>query len=179
MSENTFTAAQITGRMGELFVERSLTGRGWMCGNFNNTTSNTKGWDVFARCKGRARSIRVKASKTTDMMWTIKPKGEVLPLYQENDHQDWIALVSDALSDSPSCYLMPADILVPHLKKQQRRIVQYIEKTNGPINLSSAIHLHLHLRASKRVCVHPTMYGFDKTFAPYLDKWSIEPVADA
>lgn len=40
--------AQAVGRMAELAVEMELLARSWTVGNFNATTKNTAGFDLFA-----------------------------------------------------------------------------------------------------------------------------------
>ena len=64
---------QRIGRMGELVVELELLARGWLVGNFNATTMNSAGWDLFATKAGRSAKIRVKAKRpgTSSFVCTI------------------------------------------------------------------------------------------------------------
>ena len=54
---------QRVGRMGELVVELELLARGWLAGNFNATTGNSAGWDLFAFKGERSVKLRVKAKR--------------------------------------------------------------------------------------------------------------------
>ena len=73
---------QRIGRMGELVVELELLARGWMVGNFNATTMNSAGWDLFATKAGRSIKIRVKAKRpgTSCFVWSRKRNGRVFDL---------------------------------------------------------------------------------------------------
>ncbi len=55
--------AQAIGHMGELAVEMELLARGWTVGNFNATTKNTAGFDLFAVKGPHDLKLRVKAKR--------------------------------------------------------------------------------------------------------------------
>jgi len=56
---------QRIGRMGELVVELELLARSWPVGNFNATTMNSAGWDLFATKAGR--SVRITRQSRRDV----------------------------------------------------------------------------------------------------------------
>lgn len=104
---------QRIGRMGELVVELGLLSRGWIVGNFNATTLNSAGWDLFA-CKGeRSVRIRVKAKRpgTTAFRWSAKSDGSVLVGLMPETDDDYVAAVSFQPAGTPEIYLIPSQLV--------------------------------------------------------------------
>src|SRR5688500_1072561 len=104
---------QRIGRMGELVVELGLLSRGWIVGNFNATTLNSAGWDLFA-CKGdRSVRIRVKAKRpgTMAFRWSAKADGSVLAGFTPESDDDYVAAVSFEAARNPDIYIIPSRIV--------------------------------------------------------------------
>lgn len=100
---------QRIGRMGELAVELELLARGWMVGNFNSTTANSAGWDLFATKGGRSVRIRVKEKRpgTSCFVWPKKRDGRVFDLLA-GDVDDFVAAVNFEAGGLPGIYILPA-----------------------------------------------------------------------
>ena len=90
------TDTQRIGRVGELVVELELIARGWHFGNFNASTGNSVGWDLFAAKAGRAVKLRVKAKRpgTSCFRWSSKSDGTILLGLEKNDPSDFVTAVS-------------------------------------------------------------------------------------
>lgn len=106
----TNISSQAIGRMGELVVELELIARGWIVGNFNSSTSNAPGWDLFAAQEGRSLKIRVKAKrpKTDCFRWSTKADGRVLLGLEQDAKDDIVAAVSFTEVGAYDIYLIPA-----------------------------------------------------------------------
>lgn len=101
---------QRIGRMGELVVELELLARGWMVGNFNATTANSAGWDLFAVKGERAVKIRVKAKRpgTAIFRWSARPDGSVLKGLDPSDPTDFVAAVDFQSDGHYVVYVLPS-----------------------------------------------------------------------
>lgn len=101
---------QRIGRMGELVVELELLSRGWLVGNFNSTTANSAGWDLFATKGRRTVKIRVKAKRpgVATLRWSAKPDGRVLWGLEDGADDDYVAAVSFETSGLPDVYVLPS-----------------------------------------------------------------------
>ena len=115
--ENTDT--QRIGRMGELVVELEMIARGWHVGNFNASTGNSAGWDIFAARKGHSVKLRVKAKRpgTSCFRWSSKADGTVLLGLEENDPTDFVAAVSFEENGLHTVYVLPSSIVERELEQ--------------------------------------------------------------
>lgn len=101
---------QRVGRMGELIVEFELLKRGWIVGNFNSTTMNSVGWDLFATKDNRSVKIRVKAKRpgVSNFRWAAKRDGKVFVGGDESSDDDFVAAVSFEADGTYQTYVLPA-----------------------------------------------------------------------
>jgi hypothetical protein len=95
MTEVAALDTQRVGRMGELVVELALLSRGWFVGNFNATTGNSAGWDLFAVRGERSVKLRVKAKRpgVSVFRWSARSDGKVMAGLVEGDRTDFVAAV--------------------------------------------------------------------------------------
>jgi hypothetical protein len=101
------------GRMGELVVELELLARGWLVGNFNATTANSAGWDLFATKGRRTVKIRVKAQRpgVTTLRWSAKADGRIFLGLEEGAEDDYVAAVSFGTAGLPAVYVVPSAVV--------------------------------------------------------------------
>ena len=101
---------QRIGRMGELVVELEILARGWTVGNFNATTVNSAGRDLFAVKGDRAAKVRVKAKRpgTSVFRWSARPDGSVLKGLDPCDPTDFVAAVDFQHDGHYTVYVLPS-----------------------------------------------------------------------
>lgn len=125
------SSTQVVGRMGELWVELKLLQRGWQVGNFNATTANNKGWDLFAVKGDLARRIRVKAATNRDPVWSWS-KGSSRPFPDlVDDGSDFSVIVLRAFEDHPDFYVVPSQILDQELWQVWSRYMSHPKRDGG------------------------------------------------
>ncbi len=120
------------GRMGELVVELELLARGWIVGNFNATTNNSAGWDLFAVKGKRAIKVRVKAKRpgTEAFRWSSKSDGSTLIGLVPGDTTDFVAAVSFEAAGGYEVYILPSAILDETLARDYDTYIR-APKANG------------------------------------------------
>lgn len=109
--------SQRLGRMGELMVELELLARGWTVGNFNATTKNSAGWDLFAARDGRSVKIRVKAKRpgTAAFQWSAHSDAAPFANFDPATADDFIAAVSFHDGEPPDIYIVPTTVVMREL----------------------------------------------------------------
>lgn len=164
--ELTSIDTQRIGRMGELVVELELLARGWLVGNFNATTANSAGWDLFATKGARSVRIRVKAKRpgTSCFVWSKKNNGCVFDLL-EGDADDFVAAVSFEPGEAPAVYILPATKVEADLLESSAAWLAG-EKRGGGLRKETPA-LRVHMEAREGVPGH----GFAIAWAGYRDAW--------
>ncbi|WP_416463033.1 hypothetical protein [Sphingomonas sp. VDB2] len=98
---------QLTGNAGVYHVARELSRHGW---NVMLTVRNARGADLYAvsQCERIVHPIQVKAhsARPNDVRLGLQPESIVTP---------WWVFVADALSSSPTCYLLSLDEIRRHM----------------------------------------------------------------
>ena len=109
--------SQRLGRMGELVVELELLARGWTVGNFNATTKNSAGWDLFAARGGRSVKIRVKAKRpgVAAFQWSARSDSVPFVNFDPTTDDDYIIAVSFHNGGAPDIYIVPTAIVIQEL----------------------------------------------------------------
>lgn len=159
---------QRIGRMGELVVELGLLSRGWIVGNFNATTLNSAGWDLFA-CKGeRSVRIRVKAKRpgTTAFRWSAKSDGSVLAGLSIEADDDYVAAVSFEAAGNPEIYLIPSQIVEEALTMNHARWLSGAKRDGSSRKDTSMRNLYL----DDRPDLGPA-HGFISRWECYRSNW--------
>ncbi|WP_044564056.1 hypothetical protein [Azospirillum sp. B4] len=152
--------AQRVGRLAELHVERRLTEKGWLCGNFNVSVENASSWDLFVKKGHKTRVIRVKGSSSFDVTWTVPHgPGALFKGSPTDDPCDWTAIVVMAFTE-PVTYLLPT-----------AELVRAVLDANLPAKWRI---LHLHFRQTNRTVGHPGQYGLDLKFERFQENWELE-----
>jgi len=133
------------GRLGELVVEAELLARGWQVGNFNMTTGNSAGWDIFAARAGQSLKFRVKAKRpgTTAFRWSAKSDGAVLKGLDENDPTDFVAAVSFHESGGYDVYVLQSVIVEVTLARNHAAYLAEPGRNGRPRKDSSMRMLHI------------------------------------
>jgi len=118
--------------MGELVVELELIARGWYVGNFNATTNNSAGWDLFATRGGLSIKLRVKAKgpSTDCFRWSARASGVILLGLAEGDADDYVAAVSFLPTGGYEIYNVPAMIVEGELRRNHATYISD-SKRNG------------------------------------------------
>ena len=124
------TTRQTVGRMGELWVELQLLRNGWLVGNFNATTPNSKGWDLFAVKGDVCRKVRVKAATAWDPVWGGAGAKNAVPFpdSRPDDPDDWTIIVLDARSAQPVCFVVPTPKLSGILQRVRNKYHTILRK---------------------------------------------------
>lgn len=159
---------QRIGRMGELVVELELLARGWLVGNFNATTVNSAGWDLFATKGGRSVRIRVKAKRpgTSCFVWSKKNNGRVFDLL-EGDADDFVAAVSFETSGMPAVYILPAAKVEADLLQSSAAWLAGKKRGGGLRKETPALRVHMDTREDA------PGHGFAVSWAGYRDGWAV------
>ena len=159
---------QRVGRMGELVVELELLARGWMVGNFNATTMNSAGWDLFATKAGRSVKIRVKAKRpgTSCFTWSRKRNGRVFDLI-DGDSTDYVAAVSFEPCGLPGVYVLPAVTVEHELLSSSAAWLAGEKPGGGQRKDTSVLRVHIDGRADA------PGHGYAQRWAEYLGAWGV------
>lgn len=158
---------QRIGRMGELVVELELLARGWMVGNFNATTMNSAGWDLFATKGGHSVRIRVKAKRpgTSCFVWSKKRSGRVFDI-SPGDQNDFVAAVNFDAGAAPGVYILPAARVEQDLLACNAAWLLGEKRGGGQRKDTSVLRVHIDER------VDAPGHGFGVTWAPFLNAWA-------
>jgi hypothetical protein len=162
--------AQAVGRMGELAVEMDLLARGWTVGNFNATTKNTAGFDLFAVSGRHDVKLRVKAKRrgVDSWQWTAKPDGKVFLNLTPRDPSDFTALVS--FDDTPhgyTIYILPTQVLDQAIKRDFKEFCARNPTMPSGEQRSPATHRHRALR------LNSPSRGLAKKWKRYRENWDL------
>lgn len=159
---------QRIGRMGELVVELELLARGWLVGNFNATTMNSAGWDLFATKAGRSVRIRVKAKRpgTSCFTWSRKRTGRVFDL-MDGDGDDFVAAVSFEVAKPPSVYVLPSPVVEDELLTSSAAWLAGEKRGGGERKDTSVLRVHIDSR------VEAPGHGYREKWEPYLGAWGM------
>lgn len=158
---------QRVGRMGELVVELELLARGWLVGNFNATTMNSAGWDLFATKAGRSAKIRVKAKRpgTSCFVWSKKRSGRVFDL-TDGDGEDFVAAVSFEAAGPPAIYVLPAAKVEADLLESSAAWLAGEKRGGGLRKETPALRIHMNAREDT------PGHGFAVSWAGYRNGWA-------
>jgi len=158
---------QQIGRMGELVVELELIARGWQVGNFNASTGNSPGWDVFAAREGSAAKIRVKAKRpgTECFRWSAKANGSVLYGLAGGDPTDFVAAVSFARDGAYDVYIVPSTEVEDALRSNHAAWLMGLKPDGKPRKDGSQRNLHLNDRTES------PGHGYGILWERYKDAW--------
>lgn len=167
----TIIDSQRTGRMGELVVELELIARGWHVGNFNASTANSAGWDLFAAKAGRSVKLRVKAKRpgTDCFRWSAKPDGTIFLGLAEGDEADFVAAVSFEPNGTHDVYLVPSRVVDRALKENHARYLAKPKRNGENRKDGSQRNLHLNER------VDTPGHGYLRFWEPFKNRWDFAP----
>jgi len=159
---------QRTGRMGELVVELELLKRGWIVGNFNSTTANSAGWDLFATRDNRSVKIRVKAKRpgVANFRWSAKADGTVF-LGNSGGDDDYVAAVSFDTDGSHSVYIIRTIVVARTLEDEHRRWVTGERKGGGVRKDTPMRSIYIDDRVDGAAA-----HGFKTKWAAYEGAWA-------
>lgn len=159
---------QRVGRMGELVVELALLSRGWLVGNFNATTANSAGWDLFATKGARSVKIRVKAKRpgTTSFVWSKKGDGRVFAMALDGDPDDFVAAVSFEADGKADIYVMPSAEVEADLLESAREWLGGEKRGGGARKETPALRVHMDERTDA------PGHGFAVKWARYRNGWA-------
>jgi len=157
---------QRIGRMGELVVELELLARGWLVGNFNASTMNSAGWDLFATKAGRSVKIRVKAKRpgTSCFIWSRKRSGRVFQLI-DGDGEDFVAAVSFEAGKPPAVYVLPSAVVEEELLASTAAWLAGEKRGGGQRKDTSVLRVHIDHR------VDIPGHGYAERWAGYSGAW--------
>ena len=158
---------QRIGRMGELVVELELLARGWLVGNFNATTMNSAGWDLFATKGTRSVRIRVKAKRpgTSCFVWSKKRDGRVFDSL-DGDADDFVAAVSFEASGAPAVYVLPASKVEADLLESSAMWLAGEKRGGDQRKETPALRVHIDDR------VDAPGHGFAVLWASHRNAWT-------
>ena len=159
---------QQVGRMGELVVELELLSRGWQVGNFNATTGNSAGWDIFAARKGRSVKIRVKAKRpgTDCFRWSAKASGEIFLGLDPTDDTDFVAAVSFLPGGGYEVYIMPSSMVDGALKENHATYLSIPKRDGRSRAPTSQRNLYLDQKVEG-----PVGHGYLEHWNKHQDAW--------
>lgn len=159
---------QRIGRMGELVVELELLARGWLVGNFNASTMNSAGWDLFATKSGRSVKIRVKAKRpgTSCFVWSKKRNGRVFDL-TDGDEADFVAAVSFEVAGSPAVYILPSRMVEDELLTSAAAWLAGERRGGGLRKDTSVLRVHIDDR------VDVIGHGYREKWELYRGAWGM------
>lgn len=159
--------SQQIGRMGELIVELELISRGWTVGNFNASTINSLGWDIFAARPGSSIKIRVKAKRpgTDCFRWSAKADGSVLLGLAENDDTDFVAAVDFQESGGYYVYILHSAIVEQTLRENHAAYLAQPKRDGSAKKDSSQRNLFMNERTR-----HPG-HGYRREWKKYRNAW--------
>ena len=153
--------------MGELVVELELLKRGWIVGNFNSTTMNSAGWDLFATRGTRSVKIRVKAKRpgVDCFRWSAKADGSVLVGLAETG-DDFVAAVSFEASGGYEVFIIPSDVVEHTLRFENGRWLAGSKPGGGARKPTPMRHVYLNDRSDGA-----PGHGFVTRWAAYRGAW--------
>lgn len=162
--------SQRIGRMGELVVELELIARGWLVGNFNASTANAAGWDLFATKGGRSIKLRVKAKRpgTDCFRWSAKTDGSIFIGLAPDDEGDYVAAVSFGDDGKHDVYLVPTLVVDRALKQNHSQYLASAKKNGDPRKDGSQRNLHLNHRTET------AGHGYALTWDRYKGSWGFD-----
>lgn len=164
------------GRMGELVVELQLLARGWLVGNFNATTANSAGWDLFATRGQRTVKIRVKAKRpgVSSFVWSLKKDGSVFPQLRPEADDDFVAAVSFQATGLPAVYVLPALKVQEDLLTSRAAWLAGAKRDGTARKDTTALRVHL-----DGIDAGHAGHGFLGLWGPYRNAWeALERGAD-
>jgi hypothetical protein len=159
---------QRIGRMGELVAELELLSCGWLVGNFNATTANSAGWDLFATRGTRSVRIRVKAKRpgVPCFRWSAKADGTIFTGYDKNADDDYIAAVSFQNGAAPSVYVLPTSVAEEALTSNHRAWIGGRKRDGGKRRETSMRHLYIDDR-------NDLGHGYAIRWKQWQDAWDV------
>lgn len=160
---------QRTGRMGELVVELELLKRGFLVGNFNSTTMNTAGWDLFATKGRRAVKIRVKAKRpgVANFRWGAKADGRVF-LGDVGDEDDFVVAVSFESDGTHHAWVLPTRLVAQTLEAENARWLSGVKRDGGERKATAMRTIYMDDRTDGA-----PGHGFQKIWATYRGAWHL------
>lgn len=160
---------QRTGRMGELVVELELLRRGWITGNFNHSTMNSAGWDLFATRGDRSVRLRVKAKRpgVANFRWSAKADGSVF-LGHHGADDDFVIAVSFEADGSHVAYVVPTGIVAEALEAEHQRWLAGPKRGGGSRKDTPMRSIYIDDREDGA-----PSHGFATRWASYRDAWSL------
>jgi hypothetical protein len=158
---------QRVGRMGELIVEFELLKRGWIVGNFNHSTLNSAGWDLFATRGKRSVKIRCKAKRPgiACFRWSARADGSVFLGLEETD-DDFVAAVSFTPDGSYEAFVMPSAMVQRTLRDEHERWLGGTKTGGGARKPTTMRHIYIDERDDGAPA-----HGFAQRWAPYRNAW--------
>lgn len=154
------------GRLGELIVEAELLARGWQVGNFNATTSNSAGWDIFAARAGRSVKLRVKAKRpgVTAFRWSARADGRVLKGLDADDPDDFVAAVGFLEAGGYAVFILPSATVEHELRDNHAAYLREPGR-NGQARRDSSMRM-LHIDDRDAIG-----HGYARKWARHVDDW--------
>lgn len=136
------------GRMGELVVELELLRRGWMVGNFNHTTLNSAGFDLFATKGTRSVRIRVKAKRpgVDCFRWSAKADGSVFLGLDPAAEDDFVVAVSFEADGRYDVYIMPSAVVDATLRAENDLWLSSAKANGQPRKPTGMRHIYMDAR---------------------------------
>jgi hypothetical protein len=161
---------QRIGRMGELVVELQLLARGWLVGNFNATTANSAGWDLFATRGARSVKLRVKAKRpcVDCFRWSAKPDNHIFLHLTPDGDDDFVAAVSFGEIGRPVVYVLPSRVVEDELRQNHADWLSGTKRDGGARKDTSMRHLYI----DDRHDLGPA-HGYHTRWAAYRDAWHV------
>lgn len=171
LADDSYAAldTQRVGRMGELVVELELLKRGWIVGNFNSTTMNSAGWDLFATRGTRSVKIRVKAKRPgiDCFRWSAKADGSVL-VGLADTVDDFVAAVSFDARGGYDVFVIPSKVVEQTLHDENARWVSGTKAGGGARKPTPMRHIYINSREDGAPA-----HGFAVRWAQYVNAWSL------
>lgn len=160
---------QRTGRMGELVVELELLKRGFIVGNFNSTTMNSAGWDLFATKGRRSVKIRVKAKRpgVANFRWAAKADGKIF-LGDAGDDDDFVVAISFERDGTHRAWIVPTHIVEQTLHAENARWLSGLKRDGGERKATAMRTLYM----DDRMDDAPS-HGFQQKWAVYEAAWHL------
>lgn len=160
---------QRTGRMGELMVELELLKRGFIVGNFNSTTMNSAGWDLFATKGRRSVKIRVKAKRpgVANFRWAAKSDGRVF-LGDAGGEDDFVVAISFEQNGTHRAWIIPTQVVETTLAAENSRWLAG-QKRDGTARKATPMRS---IYMDDRTDDAPS-HGFAKKWAAYESAWHL------
>jgi hypothetical protein len=161
--------SQRLGRMGELVIELELLARGWMVGNFNATTMNNAGWDLFAVRGDRSVKIRVKAKRPGNaaFRWSAREGGAPFANIDPAANDDFVAAVSFNIGKTPDIYIVPTATVAHELTANHAMHLAGRKRNGGERKNTNMRILYLDSNAARGPA-----HGYLDRWAQYHGAWT-------